>query len=57
MGIKLIISVAMVLALVACGKPSTPEGPDPSAYGKTVQPFHQIPDSAQEGGKPRTLEN
>ncbi len=31
MGIKLIISVAMVLALVACGKPSTPEGPDPSA--------------------------
>ncbi len=57
MNIKLIIGVAIALALVAC-KPSAPEGPDPEAYGKTVQPFHQIPDSAQEGGgKPRTLEN
>jgi len=58
MGIKLIVSVAMVLALVACGKPSAPEGPDSATYGKTVQPFHQIPDSAQEGGgKPRALED
>lgn len=58
MNIKIIIGVAMVLALVACGKPSAPEGPDSSTYGKTVQPFHQIPDSAQEGGgKPRSLED
>ncbi|MCC7135084.1 MAG: hypothetical protein IT528_01605 [Nitrosomonas sp.] len=57
MNIKLIIGVAIALALVAC-KPSAPEGPDPEAYGKTIQPFHQIPDSAQEGGgKPRALEN
>ncbi|MDT8363264.1 MAG: hypothetical protein RQ714_01255 [Nitrosomonas sp.] len=54
---KLIIGATVVLALVAC-KPSAPEGPDPSTYGKTVQPFHQIPDSAQEGGgKARSLED
>lgn len=56
MGIKLIISVAMVLALAACGKLSMPDGPDFSTYGKTVQPIHRISDSAQEGsGKRRTL--
>ncbi len=53
---RLIIGTALALALVAC-KPSAPVGPDADAYGKTIQPFHQIPDSAQEGGgKVRTLE-
>lgn len=57
---KLIIgmTLALALALVACGKPSAPEGPDPEAYGKTIQPFHQIPDSAQEGGgEARSIED
>lgn len=56
---KIIHLVAMVtvLVLVGCGKPSAPETPDPSTYGQTIQPFHQIPADAQEGGgKARSTE-
>jgi len=56
MKIKLMIIVPMIMAVVAC-KPSVPNSPDSSSYGKTVQPFHQIPAEDQEGGgKPRRAE-
>lgn len=48
--IHLCAIVAMAWVLVGCGKPSAPESPDPSTYGQTIQPFHQIPAEAQEGG-------
>ncbi|MBS0498569.1 MAG: hypothetical protein JSR51_13140 [Proteobacteria bacterium] len=45
------LAVSAVLVLVACGgKPTAPETPNPDAYGKTIQPFHQIPADDQEGG-------
>lgn len=57
MRIMYLAAVVTVLMLVGCGKPSAPETPDPSAYGKTIQPFHQIPAEAQEGGgKARSTE-
>jgi hypothetical protein len=57
MRIQYIAAMITVLMLVGCGKPSVPETPDPSAYGKTIQPFHQIPADAQEGGgKARSTE-
>ncbi len=56
MKIRLVIVASMILAIAAC-KPSTPNSPDSSTYGKTVQPFHQIPAEDQEGeGKPRQVE-
>ena len=56
MKIKLMVIVSMVIAVAAC-KPSVPNSPDSSSYGKTVQPFHQIPAEDQEGGgKPRSIE-
>ncbi|MFO7579023.1 MULTISPECIES: hypothetical protein [Nitrosomonas] len=56
MKIKAIMVVSMMLALVAC-KPSVPDSPDPSTYGQTIQPFHQIPSEDQEGGgKPRSMD-
>lgn len=56
MKIRLVIVASMILAVAAC-KPSAPNSPDSSTYGKTVQPFHQIPADAQEGGgKPRQVE-
>ncbi|SDY52388.1 hypothetical protein SAMN05421754_10127 [Nitrosomonas sp. Nm58] len=55
---KIIHLAAMVSVLVLVGcKPSAPETPDPSKYGQTIQPFHQIPAEAQEGqGKARSTE-
>lgn len=52
------IAVSAILVLVACGgKPTAPETPNPDAYGKTIQPFHQIPAGDQEGGgKARSTE-
>ncbi|QOJ24316.1 MAG: hypothetical protein HRU78_12235 [Gammaproteobacteria bacterium] len=51
MRITYFLAVAAVLVLVACGgKPTAPETPNPDAYGKTIQPFHQIPAGDQEGG-------
>ena len=42
---------------MACGGPSAPETPDPDAYGKTIQPFHQLPADDQEGGgKARSID-
>jgi len=56
MKIQLVIAASMILALAAC-KPSVPNSPDPLSYGKTIQPFHQIPAEDQEGGgKPREKE-
>ena len=49
--------VSAIMFLAACGKPTAPETPDPDAYGKTIQPFHQIPSGDQEGGgKARSTE-
>ncbi|QOJ20240.1 MAG: hypothetical protein HRU77_05760 [Gammaproteobacteria bacterium] len=51
MRITHLLAVSAVLVLVACGgKPTAPETPNPDAYGKTIQPFHQIPADDQEGG-------
>jgi hypothetical protein len=56
MKIKSIMAVSMLLALIAC-RPSAPDSPDPSTYGQTIQPFHQIPAADQEGGgKPRPID-
>lgn len=45
------LAASVILSLVACGgKPTAPESPNPDAYGKTIQPFHQIPAGDQEGG-------
>lgn len=56
MKVQLIIVASMILVLAAC-KPSVPNSPDSSTYGKTIQPFHQIPAEDQEGGgKPRAKE-
>jgi hypothetical protein len=56
MKIKSIMAVSMLLVLIAC-RPSVPDSPDPSTYGQTIQPFHQIPDGDQEGGgKPRPID-
>lgn len=54
-----LFAVLAIFALVACGgKPTAPETPDPEAYGKTIQPFHQIPAGDQEGGgKARSTED
>ena len=58
MRITYFFTVSAILALVACGKPTAPETPDPEAYGKTIQPFHQIPAGDQEGGgKARSTED
>jgi hypothetical protein len=56
MKIKLIMAITMILILAAC-RPSAPDSPDPSTYGQTIQPFHQIPAEDQEGGgKPRAID-
>ncbi len=59
MRIKYLFVASAVIALIACGgKPAAPESPDPDAYGKTIQPFHQIPSGDQEGGgKARSTED
>lgn len=58
MRIKYLFVASAVMILVACGgKPTAPETPNPDAYGKTIQPFHQIPADDQEGGgKARSTE-
>ena len=51
------VVTAVMLLAACCGKPTAPETPDPEAYGKTIQPFHQIPAGDQEGGgKARSTE-
>ena len=47
----------MIIVAACGGRPTAPETPDPDAYGKTIQPFHQIPSGDQEGGgKARSTE-
>lgn len=58
MKIRYLIAMLTILMLAGCGRPTAPETPDPEAYGKTIQPFHQIPAGDQEGGgKPRSTED
>ncbi|UJP05421.1 MAG: membrane lipoprotein lipid attachment site-containing protein [Nitrosomonas sp.] len=59
MRIKYLFLIVAIFALSACGgRPTVPESPDPQAYGKTIQPFHQIPSGDQEGGgKARSTED
>lgn len=59
MRIRHLCVASAVMILVACGgKPTAPETPNPDAYGKTIQPFHQIPSGDQEGGgKARSTED
>ncbi|WP_004180608.1 hypothetical protein [Nitrosospira lacus] len=40
-----VILVAFTLA--ACGKPTAPDSPDPSAYGKVITPDHHVPKEHQ----------
>jgi len=57
MKVKHILLASIVLVFAACG-PTAPESPDPDAYGKTIQPFHQLPAGDQEGGgKARSIED
>ncbi|MDC8445015.1 MAG: hypothetical protein LV471_03700 [Nitrosomonas sp.] len=53
------LALSIALMLIACGgRPTAPETPDPDAYGKTIQPFHQIPSGDQEGsGKARSIDS
>jgi predicted small lipoprotein YifL len=45
MRLALIISILMVFALAACGeKPDAPDSPDPTTYGKTIEPDHNVPE-------------
>ena len=57
MKIKCFLTILTCVALAACGKPTAPDTANPADYGKTIQPFHQIPADAQEGGgKARSTE-
>ncbi len=45
MRLKVLVTILMVFALSACGdKPTAPESPDPSTYGKTIKPDHNVPE-------------
>jgi len=43
MKIKAILAALFALTLMACGKPTAPESPDPSSYGQTIKPDHKVP--------------
>jgi len=45
-----LIAFSIILTAACGGKPTAPESPDPSTYGKTIQPSHLIPSEHQEGG-------
>jgi hypothetical protein len=34
----------VALTLTACGKPTAPDSPDPSAYGTVIKQDHHIPE-------------
>ena len=45
MRLTILVTILMVFALASCGdKPTAPESPDPSTYGKTIEPDHNIPE-------------
>ncbi|MFZ1852870.1 MAG: hypothetical protein WAU15_11760 [Nitrosomonas sp.] len=51
MNVKQFLIASTIILIAACGgKPTAPESPDPSSYGKTIQPSHLIPEEHQEGG-------
>lgn len=43
-----VLAAALVLFAAAGCKPSTPEAPDPSAYGKVITPDHEVPKEHQD---------
>lgn len=45
----LLIAALFTLTLVACDKPTAPESPDESSYGKTILPDHNVPEEHQGG--------
>ena len=59
MKFRIFLALSIALILIACGgRPTAPETPDTDAYGKTIQPFHQIPSGDQEGGgKARSIDS
>ena len=45
MRLTILVTILMVFALAACGdKPTVPESPDPSTYGKTIEQDHNVPE-------------
>ena len=45
MRLTILVTILMVFALAACDeKPTVPDSPDPSTYGKTIEPDHNVPD-------------
>jgi hypothetical protein len=38
----------LALALSGCGKPTAPDSPDPSTYGKVITPDHHVPKEHQD---------
>ena len=45
MRLTILVTILMAFALTACGdKPTAPESPDPSTYGKTIEPDHNVPE-------------
>lgn len=47
MKIKVILAALIALTLIACGKPTAPDSPDPSSYGQTIKPDHNVPTEHQ----------
>ena len=46
MRITVLVTILIAFSLVACGdKPTAPESPDPSTYGKTIEPDHNVPEA------------
>lgn len=41
----------VVLTLTACGKPTTPDSPDPSTYGTVIKQDHHIPEKDRDASE------
>ena len=47
-----ILAAALVaLTLSGCGKPTAPDSPDPSSYGKVITPDHHVPKEHQDSNE------
>jgi hypothetical protein len=44
----LLSAALLALTLIGCGKPTTPDSPDPSTYGKAITPDHHVPKEHQD---------
>ena len=45
MRLTILVTILMAFSLAACGDtPTAPESPDPSTYGKTIEPDHNVPE-------------